>query len=154
MPKGVRTIYVSATAGGGGGSCGSGRSSSGGNTQPVSYRGGSGGHGACINREPMIVNPQQVIEITVGNGGQGSSAGNGSAGTATIVGESTLAGGGGGIWERNGNGYAGSSPSPNGCDTSSWGSYSSRGSGGAGGYCISYYTAGSAGQNGYVRIEW
>ena len=125
--------------------------------------GGSGGHGACINREPMIVKSQQVIEITVGTGG---SAGgrydhlNGYSGSSTIVAEISLSGGGPGVWEKNGNGYTGSSPSPNGCDTSSWGAYSSRGCGGAGGGTFyggpTSYGArmGLNGQNGYVRIEW
>ena len=165
MPKGVRTIYVSATAGGGGGA-GGGYDAHGslGNTY---YVGGTGGHGACLNREPIIVTPQQTIDITVGSGGAGDTSGanrgrNGSAGTATIVGELTLAGGGGGYPASYTSsittvyGSNGTSPSPNGADTSSWGSYASRGSGGSGGSggIMGRGDKGSSGQNGYVRIEW
>ncbi len=165
VPKGVRTIYVSATAGGGGGAGGgSDAHGSSGNTY---YVGGTGGHGACINREPTIVTPQQTIDITVGSGGAGDTSGvnrgrNGSAGTATIVGELTLAGGGGGYPASYTSsittvyGSNGTSPSPNGTDTSSWGSYASRGSGGSGGIggVMGYGRPGSSGKNGYVRIEW
>lgn len=130
--------------------------------------GGTGGHGACLNREPTIVTPQQTINITVGRGGAGDTSGvdggrNGSAGTATIVGELTLAGGGGGYPASYTSsagvtvyGSNGTSPSPNGTDTSSWGGYASRGSGGSGGSggFMGHGAKGSSGQNGYVRIEW
>ena len=83
VPDGVTKIWITACAGGQGGT----RYSDSGSY----YYGGKGGDGGeCIIREPYSVSAGQTISITVGNGGSA-----GSNGTPTIIGNLvTLRGGG------------------------------------------------------------
>ena len=83
VPDGVTKIWITACAGGQGGT----RHRSSGSY----YYGGKGGDGGeCIIREPYSVSAGQTISITVGNGGSA-----GSNGTPTIIGNLvTLRGGG------------------------------------------------------------
>jgi hypothetical protein len=93
VPPGVTTIYRSACGGGAGGG---GGGSTVGNTAYYGGGGGcGGGAGQSVVDSPLAVTPGQVINITVGAGGQGSpSVGtNGTAGSATVIGTLTLSGG-------------------------------------------------------------
>lgn len=93
IPAGVYEIKVDACAGGGGGA---GVAVSQGNRQD---KGGGGGGGAAVIGKKLSVIPGQTVQITVGNGGQGGTAGgNGRSREATVIGNLlTLAGGSGGI---------------------------------------------------------
>lgn len=83
VPDGVTKIWITACAGGQGGTRYS-------NSGPYCYGGKGGDGGECIIREPYSVSAGQTISITVGNGGSA-----GSNGTPTIIGNLvTLRGGG------------------------------------------------------------
>lgn len=83
VPDGVTKIWITACAGGQGGTRYRGSGS-------YKYGGKGGDGGECIIREPYSVSAGQTISITVGNGGSA-----GSNGTPTIIGNLvTLRGGG------------------------------------------------------------
>lgn len=83
VPDGVTKIWITACAGGQGGTRYKGSGS-------YNYGGKGGDGGECIIREPYSVSAGQTISITVGNGGSA-----GSNGTPTIIGNLvTLRGGG------------------------------------------------------------
>jgi hypothetical protein len=112
VPPGITTIYVSGCGGGGGGAAGGGAAGA-----NVGSGGGGGGAGMPIIRQPYVVTPGQVIAITIGGGGSpstpspaGGTAGNGLAGTNTVVGALvTLTAGSGG-----GGGFNAASPAASG----------------------------------------
>lgn len=145
VPPGVTSIYISAAAGGGGG--GSGATNNGGQSSLVGGGGGGGGGaGQSIYKKAYTVTPGQIIDITVGSGGEGgvgSTAGAGKFGGnggATVIGTLItlapgLSGGPGQAVQQNvaGNGGAGGSGGtgyPNG-QFGSDGNYTGNGGNGA-----------------------
>lgn len=86
VPSGVYTVYATLVGGGGGGGGGDNNATTGGG-------GGGGGSGGIYCRVPYLVNPGDVLTVTVGTGGTagtgGASATGGGSGTGTVISGST-----------------------------------------------------------------
>lgn len=156
VPKGVDKVYITGCGGGGSGS---------GNDGYSDYSPGAGGGGACAFKTPLTVTSGAQYTITVGAGGAQKTGGaNGNAGGTSSFGALlSLAGGGGGLYDKNAGGAAGGNYASSGGTTLGGsgifgvGGNNVYGNGigsgfGSGSCCVA--GVGLAGKQGFILVEW